>query len=469
MNIYLKMEIKARELEGRLLLGMVAAERGHTVLLGDVRPLIQSAELPAGLYHETALYPSAGATRFRRGLVERGWHLTSQDEEHGLLEPTYTNYARRRYSTENLEAAHAAFTWGPHDTAALMAEYPEHAAKVQMVGSPRIDLSRPEFAPMYRSLPRPGLEPARPYVLFANNFTRVIGTNRLDTFVRHMRHANYFEGDDDPFEFLQYEEASAQMDFLPHVIRGVRTLAKKHPDLTIVVRPHPQEGEAAWHDLLGDIPNLLISKDGSIGRWIRNAIAVVQSGDTTAFEATVAGTPVVAFAPFGDDHAWGQRYANRLGHRVTTAEQLVDAVTEIRVDGIDDEPLRERDLGVLGERIASLDGAFAVDRIVDHWAALGRDPTDGLSIDAFMAATRRQRLELEVRRALRPLNHRVRERLARRRSDRRLYLTAQKFPPISERELEELTSGYRLSLGRFEGVQVDRIGSRIVAIHPDQT
>jgi len=466
VNVYLKMEIKARELEGRLLLGMVAAERGHTVLLGDVRPLIQATELPPGVYHETALYPSSGATRFRRGLVDAGWSFTSQDEEHGLLEPTYTNYAQRRYSTENMEAVHAAFTWGPHDTAAIKEEYPALADKVEMVGSPRIDLSRPEFEPLYRSLPRPGLDPGRPYVLFANNFTRVIGTNRIDTFVRHMRHANYFNGDDDPFEFLQYQEASAQMDFLPHVIRGVRLVASQHPDLTVVVRPHPQEEEEAWHDLLGDIPNLVISKVGSIGRWIRNATAVVQSGDTTAFEATVAGIPVVAFAPFGDDHAWGSRYANRLGHRVTSGDDLVDMVEKIRAGEMDNGPTREQDLEVLGERITSLDGPFAADRIVDVWSSLAPKSGDELSLDAFLARTRRQRLELEARRAVRPLNHRLRDRLARRPSDRRLYLTAQKFPSISQRELDGLASGYRASLARFDDVRVERIGTRLIAIRP---
>ena len=467
MNVYLKMEIKARELEGRLLLGMVAAERGHTVLLGDLRPLIQATQLPPGLYHETALYPSAGATRFRRSLVDAGWVFTSQDEEHGLLEPTYTNYARRRYSRENLEAAHAAFTWGPHDSAALREEYPDLDEKITMVGSPRIDLSRPEFAPLYTPLSRPGIDPTRPYVLFANNFTRVIGTNRIDTFVRHMRNANYFDGDDDAFEFLQYEEASAQMDFLPHVIRSVRLLARRHPDMTIVVRPHPQEDEGSWHDLLGRIPNLVVSKTGSIGRWVRNAAAVVQSGDTTAFEATVAGTPVVAFSPYGEDHAWGHRYANRLGYRALSAHEVVEIVTSLRDGELDNETRRARDLAVLGERITALDGPFAADRIVDTWSAMAPDSMPQFRAQEFRARTWRPRLELESRRAVRPLNRRARDILKRRRGDAgRPYLTAQKFPPITQSELDELVMGYRSSLDRFMDIEVRRLGPRLVTIEP---
>ena len=35
MNIYIKVEVKLRELESRLLLAMAAAEKGHEVLLGS--------------------------------------------------------------------------------------------------------------------------------------------------------------------------------------------------------------------------------------------------------------------------------------------------------------------------------------------------------------------------------------------------------------------------------------------------
>lgn len=471
MNIYLKMEIKARELEGRLLLGMVAAERGHTVLLGEQRPLVrETGDLPPGLYYDTCLYPDTGQTELRRRLRDRGWVVTSQDEEHGLLEPTYDNYAIKRYSSENMQLASHVFAWGPHDAAALTRVYPNEANRVTVVGSPRIDLNRLEFETFFRSRSKPGLATDRPYLLFANNFTRVIGTNRIDTFVRHMRGAGYFDGDDDQFEFLQYEEAAAQMDFLPHMIRAVRQVATAHPDLTVVVRPHPQETEESWRDLIGPIPNVLVSGHGDIGRWMRGALAVVQSGDTTAFEATVAGVPLIAFTPVRGEHHWAARFANQFGFTAGDVDALLDIVTGLRSGSLDHRAVLAADRVRLAERVDVADARLAADAIVDAWESTPPADGSGATADQILELSRRARLEWRAREVVRPAVQLGRRQIARRRpgvaAPGTTYLTAQKFPPIASTEVEELIQGFRASLDRFNGVQGRRVGSRLIVLEP---
>ena len=471
MNIYLKMEIKARELEGRLLLGMVAAERGHTVLLGEMRPVVrETPDLPPGVYHDTCLYPDEGQTRLRRHLRDRGWTVSSQDEEHGLLEPTYDNYAIKRYSRENMQLASHVFAWGPHDSRTLTNIYPKEADRIKVVGSPRIDLNRSEFGPFFRARLKPGLPGDRPYVLFANNFTRVIGTNRIDTFVRHMRGAGYFDGDDDPFEFLQYEEAAAQMDFLPHMIRAVRQVAKAHPNLTIVVRPHPQETEESWRDLIGPVPNVLVSGHGDIGRWMRGALAVVQSGDTTAFEATVAGVPLVAFTPVRGEHHWAARFANRFGFQAGDVDELLDVIGGLRRDSVAHESVLEADRARLAERITVHDSQLSADAIVDAWET--SSPPNAASVPAaqVLERSRRARLDWRAREIVRPAVRIGRQQIAARRPGTPVsttpYLTAQKLPPITSTEVEELVQGFRRSLGRFGGVGGRLAGPRLIVLQP---
>ena len=470
VNVYLKLEIKARELEGRLLLGLVAAERGHTVLLGELRPVVREAQdPPVGVYHDTCLYPSSGQTRLRGELRRRDWLVTSQDEEHGLLEPTYDNYARKRYSLENVDLASRIFAWGPHDSTSLAEAYPDHADKIRVVGSPRIDLNRAPFEAFFRKRSKPGLMDGRPYLLFANNFTRVIGVNRIETFVRHMRNARYFDGDDDPFEFLQYEEAAAQMDFLPHMIRAIRQVAKQHPDLTVVVRPHPQETESSWRDLLGTIPNVLISGHGDIGRWMRGAVAVVQSGDTTAFEATVAGVPLIAFAPVRGEHHWAARFANQLGYTASNVDELVALVSRIRTGDHEQAEVLERDRKRLSERITVMDDRLAADAIVDGWEELDAGTLPTASVDEIARRTRSARLEWRARELVRPATHRSRA-LTQRIRGRDVglpptpYLTAQKFPAITADEVGELVDGYREALGRFHSVSYRMLGPRLVGL-----
>ena len=469
MNVYLKLEIKARELEGRLLLGLVAAERGHTVFLGELRPVVREAQAPpVGVYHDTCLYPDKGQTDLRRRLRDRGWVVTSQDEEHGLLEPTYDNYAIKRYSRENMQLASHVFAWGPHDAATLKQVYPEEADRIKVVGSPRIDLNRASFEAFFRARPKPGLPSGRPYLLFANNFTRVIGTNRIDTFVRHMRGAGYFEGDDDPFEFLQFEEAAAQMDFLPHMIRAVRQVAKSHPDLTVVVRPHPQETEESWRDLLGPIPNVLVSGHGDIGRWMRGALAVVQSGDTTAFEATVAGVPLITFTPVRGEHPWAARFANHLGLQASDVDELLDTVDRLRRGAIDHRAVLEVDQARLAERITVCDDRLAADAIVDAWEADPPSDDDCVPAAQILERSRRARLEWRAREVLRPAVRLGRRQFARRRSGTSVpttpYLTAQKFPVVTPDEVEELLWGFRRSLGRFDHVRGKLAGPRLIVL-----
>lgn len=471
MNTYIKMEIKARELGGRLLLALAAAERGHSVLLGDVLPLMKRSNLvPPGIFHDTSLYPDHGQVARRAAMLANGFRITSQDEEHGLLEPTFDNYAVKRYSARTLAQADAVMAWGPHDGDALREHYPNFAERIQDVGSPRFDLYRPEFAPYFRARSRPGIGPDQRYVLFASNFTRVIGVNPFHVFVRNMRKA-YFEGEDDPFEVLQYEEASAQLDYLPHTVRAIRLLACANPDAVVVVRPHPQERPDAWQDLLGPIPNVLISRHGDIGRWIRGASAVVHSGDTSGFEATLAEVPVISFVPLGGDHHWSDRFTNRLGWRADSADQLVELASaalhgQLGVDGT-----RDADAKLLTERVAHSDARFAADAIVDLWEELRRGLPDGATLSAsdFERATRRRRAQVATRRRLRPIARVIRRVAGQVRgsgpgSEQLPFLTAQKFPPIRRSELAEIVEGYRSTLDRFHDVNIKQLSPWLILL-----
>jgi surface carbohydrate biosynthesis protein len=88
MNIYLPIEVKVRELEGKVLLALAAAERGHTVILGEKKDTINMAKkghLPPGIVHDKSLTPGEYKLINYKQLKEHGHLVTSQDEESGLL------------------------------------------------------------------------------------------------------------------------------------------------------------------------------------------------------------------------------------------------------------------------------------------------------------------------------------------------------------------------------------------------
>ena len=462
MNILIHMEIKTRELEARSLLGLIAAERGHRVLLGDVRPhlIARPQDFAPGIFHDKSLTPSAGKRRFFRMLADHGSLLTSQDEEHWLNLPDFDVPAVRRFSDETLALAQRSFAWGAHERDALHAAYPQHRDRIVATGSPRVDLWRPELRPYHTAEPLPGVAEGRPFVLFSSNFGLLLEVNRFWVRIRDKR--QHYVGLDDHYEFDRYDIIADKTRVLREFVRGIRHLATTRPDLLVVVRPHPLETDGAWEDLIGPVPNVLVARERTLNAWVRQAVAVVQNGCTSGYEAAVAGTPVIALQPNG---IFADLPVNALGLRASTAEELGAHVDTIlagagtwaahRGPGADE---------LLHRRLAGLEGGLAADRIVDAWEALP-DPDGGeLDVDRVLRGRRivalRRRAGAAKRRLTAPqLGRRGREDAT---VPERTFRTAHKFPPLEQSEVDRVVSGLATALGRFTSVEAQVIAPDLV-------
>jgi surface carbohydrate biosynthesis protein len=474
VNIHIVVEVALRELEARLLLGLVAAERGHEVIVGAFDPVADAPLFAPGVFHDKSLTRGKELDR-QTALARAGWSVTSQDEEHGLLQSDYRLFMERRFEPEAVANVAAVFTWGPHDTAALRQGHPASTERFVMTGSPRADLWRPELAAYHRALPLPAA-PRQPFVLFANNFNHHLGINRFSTMLRDKR-GKYFEGFDDELEALWFDEMVAQAERLPHVVAAIRAVALADPARSVVVRPHPTESEEDWRDLIGPLDNVLVSRDGPIGRWIRAARVVVHVGDTTGFEVAVAGVPLVSFEPergvaVGLDHV-----TDRLGWRARSATEVVDLVGRAGEGGAyaADGARQARDAELLAGRFAAIEGPLAVDRIVDTWEALPAPPAAGHGKGAAGDAMRRlervmarRRAEERLRRRVRPAVHAARElrRQLREGPGQPAFRVAHKFPAIDRSDLAATVTAFRSALGRFGDVRAELLGPHVVRLSP---
>ena len=87
MNIYLHVEISARELDSKILLATLAASKGHQVIISDLIGILRGIEsrvLAPGIFHTKSLTPSKDKIARHRLLIERGFGITSIDEEGAL-------------------------------------------------------------------------------------------------------------------------------------------------------------------------------------------------------------------------------------------------------------------------------------------------------------------------------------------------------------------------------------------------
>jgi len=453
MNIYVKIEILERELEGRLLLALAAAERGHDVFLGTFRSLLSHRRwLEPGVFHDKSVTPKPSKVKLLRGLVDAGFVLTSQDEEHGLSDASYDAFARRRFSDETLALAGRVFTWGPHDTGSLETHFPDHADRFTVTGSPRVDIWRRELAAL--QAPEPGgIDASQPYVLLATS-AHPFQHNPFPTMMRDSR-PSQFPGYDDAQEWTHYEKYSVAYAYIGRLVRAVRIAARELPHLQFVVRPHPTAVPQAWKDVLGPVPdNVKVIREGGSGRWIEHAAAVVHNGSTAGVEAAARGVPTVSFQPVT---ARREMFSNRFGRAAYDADELVgllDAATRpdgrtAWWEGHDPRPLLE-------QRFAALDGPLAADRIVDGWEALERPGLHGTN------RPRTARLLAGAHRRAGTVRAQVRRTFT---IERHLPPPADmsaKFPPLERRRLHGLVDAFRTTTGRFAEVEVRRIGPDLV-------
>ena len=169
MNIYIHLEISARELDSKLLLAVIAAARGHKVLISDIIGFnigLNTGLLKPGIFHTKSVTPSKTKIFKHQKIIDKGFKITSIDEEHGLFRDDYEIFAKARFSEESIQQASAIFCWGPKDTKNLKLLFPKNLSKIYQTGSPRSDLWKNFFFD-YWEIPKK--IPKKPFLLVASN------------------------------------------------------------------------------------------------------------------------------------------------------------------------------------------------------------------------------------------------------------------------------------------------------------
>ena len=84
MNIYLHVEVSVRELDSKLLLAVLAASKGHEVLVTDgigVIDAFKSGNLYPGIFHTKSITPSNIKIKRHQEIISKGFKITCLDEE----------------------------------------------------------------------------------------------------------------------------------------------------------------------------------------------------------------------------------------------------------------------------------------------------------------------------------------------------------------------------------------------------
>jgi len=326
MNIYQHVEVLVREIDSKLLLAILAAARGHQVLLSDVEILekgIKRGILAPGIFHTKSLTPSESKIARHQAIIDKGSLISSMDEEGGLVEKGYEYDAKFRFSDQSIEQASAIFGWGPEDIETLSKVYSKYSSKMHKTGSPRVDLWRSSFSNYWDIS---NLAPKKPFLLAVSHMSHANYVAPFHNIISASRKSGRIKRDPNWFS-KKFGMAAEHHLAIAAFIEAIEYFSKFNNDYDIVLRPHPTESVYSWKVFLEGIPNVHVIREGSVTAWVNMSFAVMHNGCTTGLEAIVSDKPLITYLPFKQDY--GNEISTGLGYRVETKEVLLSTVNQI--------------------------------------------------------------------------------------------------------------------------------------------
>jgi surface carbohydrate biosynthesis protein len=442
-TLIIPVENQLRELDAKLLLSCVAAERGFPVVLGS-RAFIHFAvaSLPRGVYLAKSM--RALSNRMFDIIRKVGHEIVAWDEE-ALVRAPDAQYWERRLSAGTVQKVSAIIAWGPDD-ARVFREYPGYTgAPIYITGNPRVDMMRREVRSFYNEEVERIRERFGRFVLINTNF----GWN--NHFIPNFAQIN---NAGKPMGGFMTSLVAHRTAIFEHFQKMVPALSEALPGFTILVRPHPTESHVPWNEIAGGLGNVKVVHEGNVIPWLMACEALVHNSCTTAVEAFVLGTPAVAYQPVRMK-TFDDELPNSLSHRAFSIEELGRTLGSILAgeQRIDDQPNRRQ---LIERHIAALEGPLAAERMVDvlEQSGYASRPPPRPSPSRYLEGW----VHTKARNCVKAINMR--------RSKHRnsIEYHAHRFPDIAVEELREKVERLGKQLGRFEKVRVRQISQHIFGI-----
>lgn len=321
--IYLPVEVKNREFDGRLLLACCATERNYNVIIGKKNALARSYEyLPRGMIIDKAI--SAFREKQLNKLKSCGFRITVSDEESIGIYREPEIFLDQRMSKNTLNIIDFFFSWGPEQTKLIQNKYPSFAGKILTTGSPRLDITNKVFHQIYSESVNLLRKKYGRYILFPSNFSEIVnlhGGMAYQLSIREKQNAFHTEDNRLYYKgFLTHLEKT-----LANFTNVVPDIAKAFPDHKLIIRPHPGEDPLFWKNIARDIDNITVIHEGNVIPWLLAADCMFHQSCTTGLEAYLLGIPGIAYHPFYDS-LYDNHISTRIGPIVTNKDDLINLI-----------------------------------------------------------------------------------------------------------------------------------------------
>lgn len=349
-------ENQIREFDAKLLLGCVAAERGHQVVVGSRTEMHwHVTSLPRGVYIAKDFRGSS--RRMFRILQDLGNEIVAWDEE-GLVHASDERYYKHRVAPDLFDQVRLFLAWGPNNARTLI-RYPGYkGTPVEVTGNPRVDMMRPELRGFFDA----EVEALRArfgegFILVNTNFGRI----------NHIQPSLMAPGGPAAPKDDYWRASNAYFRGIFEAMRRLLPrLAKAFPELSIVLRPHPSEAHGPWVEAAAGHRNVHVVFEGGVLPWLIASSVLVHNGCTTGIEAAALDHPVITFRPQRDGR-YDFPLPNDLSAEARNEEDVIGQIATVLKGGSLRYDTQRH--GLIEATFAALQDRLASDRIVDAVSA----------------------------------------------------------------------------------------------------
>ena len=459
-TLLVPVENQVRELDARLLLACVAANRGLPSIIGPKREVeSRIASFPRGIFLSKSL--RVAKRRFFPISSKLGHKIVAWDEE-ALVHLPPEMYFSRRLSAMGMEYVSHLFAWG-EDNAELWRQYPHLPAgmPIHVTGNSRGDLLRSEIRSFYDKDAVEIRNAYRDFILINTNFNHVNAFYPAQNLFQPVKE----EGEEARFgqaaRGMTREYAEGLRDHKQAIFEDfqilIPELEKSFPGYTIVVRPHPTENHEIYHKIAGRCQRVQVTNEGNVVPWIMATRALIHNGCTTGVEAYIARVPAISYRTTVNDYYDDGFYQlpNRLSYQCFHFEELRETLGKILAGEIGAAGGDERE-ALVKYHLAAQDGPLACERIVDVLLTLV-DSTSQMDKPSF-----RDRLEGHFEAAIRRVGRSFAPYLPG--SHKSPKFERHRYPDISPEEIRARLARFQLLLGNDGELNVDQSSNKIFRI-----
>jgi surface carbohydrate biosynthesis protein len=286
-NIVLVVDNPVRDMPGLVLLAMELAKQGARAFLVPMKLQIPEIYLCSPDY---VLLPYARVNNeaLIEDLVSRGVRVGVLETEGAVFEEDFFIHVKASTNKSIRNIVSHQFVWGSQAYRLSLEHNWYNQDQLFLTGSPRFDFYTSVFRSALWALEPHIDDYSKPIVLIVTGYTMAnprfhAAETELENQIKRYNYDRDFAN-----KILYIHSTN-----LVKMIEITNELAKKFPQVTFILRPHPFENEKVYIEKLDldEQSNLHVIRLGTIDQWISRASLLIHRGSTTSLEAAICNVP----------------------------------------------------------------------------------------------------------------------------------------------------------------------------------